>query len=242
MFVKMKRPGEQAYILSILYIISKNGHVVAGTYLEGESRMEQVIIEIMENYGYLGIMFLIALENLFPPIPSEVILTFGGFMTASTDLTITGVVIFSVIGSVAGAMILYYVGRLFDVEKIEQIVERWGHVLRLSVEDIEKAHRWFQKHGFWTVFFCRFIPLIRSLISIPAGMSRMNFPLFLILTMLGTLIWNVVLINIGAAVGDRWEYIVYYMEIYSNFVYAVLVVLLVGAIVYFFRKRIFQAK
>ena len=204
--------------------------------------MEQVIIEIMENYGYLGIMFLIALENLFPPIPSEVILTFGGFMTASTDLTITGVVIFSVIGSVAGAMILYYVGRLFDVEKIERIVERWGHVLRLSVEDIEKAHRWFQEHGFWTVFFCRFIPLIRSLISIPAGMSRMNFPLFLILTMLGTLIWNVVLINIGAAVGDRWEYIVYYMDIYSNFVYAVLVVLLVGAIVYFFRKRIFQAK
>lgn len=211
-------------------------------HLEGESRMENLIIEIMEQYGYIGIMFLIAVENLFPPIPSEVILTFGGFMTATTNLTVGGVVLFSVIGSVTGAIILYYIGRLLDVKKIEWIVERWGHLLRLSVEDIEKANDWFRKYGALTVFFCRFIPLIRSLISIPAGMANMNFSLFLLLTMLGTLIWNVVLINVGAAVGDQWEYIVYYMDIYSNFVYIILAVLLLGAVAYFFRTRIFKTK
>lgn len=204
--------------------------------------MENLIIEIMEQYGYIGIMFLIAVENLFPPIPSEVILTFGGFMTATTNLTVGGVVLFSVIGSVTGAIILYYIGRLLDVKKIEWIVERWGHLLRLSVEDIEKANDWFRKYGALTVFFCRFIPLIRSLISIPAGMANMNFSLFLLLTMLGTLIWNVVLINVGAAVGDQWEYIVYYMDIYSNFVYIILAVLLLGAVAYFFRTRIFKTK
>lgn len=216
--------------------------VVREQHLEGESRMENLIIEIMEQYGYIGIMFLIAVENLFPPIPSEVILTFGGFMTATTNLTVGGVVLFSVIGSVTGAIILYYIGRLLDVKKIEWIVERWGHLLRLSVEDIEKANDWFRKYGALTVFFCRFIPLIRSLISIPAGMANMNFSLFLLLTMLGTLIWNVVLINVGAAVGDQWEYIVYYMDIYSNFVYIILAVLLLGAVAYFFRTRIFNTK
>lgn len=204
--------------------------------------MENWIINIMEQYGYIGILLLIAVENLFPPIPSEVILTFGGFMTSSTSMTITGVVIFSVIGSVFGAIILYLVGRLIDVNRMERIVDRWGHILRLSVEDIAKANNWFNKYGLWTVFFCRFIPLIRSLISIPAGMSRMNFLLFLFLTTLGTLVWNFVLINVGAAVGDQWENIIYYIDIYSNFVYAILAILVIVVLVYFVRRRMFNAK
>lgn len=204
--------------------------------------MENWIIDIMEQYGYIGILLLIAIENLFPPIPSEVILTFGGFMTSSTNMTITGVVIFSLIGSVLGAIILYFVGRLLDVTRIKRIVERWGRILRLTVDDIDKANNWFDKYGYWTVFFCRFIPLIRSLISIPAGMARMNFPMFLLLTTLGSLIWNFVLINVGAAVGDQWENIVYYMDVYSNIVYAVLAVLLIAFIVWFVRTRIVKAK
>ncbi|MCY1029763.1 DedA family protein, partial [Mammaliicoccus sciuri] len=106
------------------------------------------------------------------------ILTFGGFMTTKSDLTVLGVVVASTIGSVGGAVILYWIGRILNVERIERIIEKWGKYLRLTKEDVRKADAWFDKYGPWTVFFCRFIPLIRSLISVPAGMSGMNQWLF----------------------------------------------------------------
>ena len=199
--------------------------------------MENCITSIMEQFGYIGIFLLIMVENLFPPIPSEVILTFGGFMTTHSNLTILGVVIAATIGSVVGAIVLYGVGFVINVDRIEKIVDRWGHILRLTREDIHKANAWFEKYGVWTVFFCRFIPLIRSLISLPAGMARMNFWVFLALTTVGTFIWNVVLVNIGAAVGDSWETIVGYMDIYSNIVYAVLAVLFIVLMWFFIKKR-----
>ncbi|MED4352263.1 DedA family protein [Schinkia azotoformans] len=199
--------------------------------------MENWLISIMNEYGYIGILLLIALENIFPPIPSEVILTFGGFMTTTTDLTIMGVVIASTIGSVLGAVVLYGIGLLLDVENLEKIVDRWGNILRLTRDDLYKADAWFDKYGPWTVFFCRFVPLIRSLISIPAGMSNMNFFLFLILTTIGTFIWNIVLINLGASVGDSWDSIVGYMDIYSNIVYVVLAILLVLFIFIYIKTR-----
>ena len=199
--------------------------------------MENWITSIMEQFGYIGIFLLIMVENLFPPIPSEVILTFGGFMTTHSNLTILGVVIAATIGSVVGAIVLYGVGFVINVDRIEKIVDRWGHILRLTREDIHKANAWFEKYGVWTVFFCRFIPLIRSLISLPAGMARMNFWVFLALTTVGTFIWNVVLVNIGAAVGDSWETIVGYVDIYSNIVYAVLAVLFIVLVWLFIKKR-----
>src|SRR5690625_1540954 len=146
--------------------------------------MENWLLEMMNEYGYIGIMFLIAIENIFPPIPSEVILTFGGFMTNTTNLSITGVVIASTAGSVVGASFLYILGLQLDVAKLEKIVDKWGHVLRITNHDLYKADNWFEKYGPWTVFFCRFIPLIRSLISIPAGMSHMKLSIFLPLTIL----------------------------------------------------------
>ncbi|HZG70002.1 MAG TPA: DedA family protein [Chondromyces sp.] len=199
--------------------------------------MESWIIKLMEEYGYLGVFLLIALENLFPPIPSEVILTFGGFMTHSTDLSVTGVIIASTTGSVAGAVILYGVGLLLDVERLEKIVDRYGHILRLTRKDIHRADAWFDKYGIWTVFLCRMVPLIRSLISVPAGMSNMNFLLFLVFTTLGTLIWNTVLVNVGAAFGESWHVIVEYMDIYSTVVYAILAILAVLAFVWYMRLR-----
>ena len=156
--------------------------------------MESWITSVMEQFGYFGIALLILVENVFPPIPSEVILTFGGFMTTKSELSIFGVVVASTIGSVGGAVILYWIGRILNVERLERIIEKWGKYLRLTKEDVRKADAWFDKYGPWTVFFCRFIPLIRSLISIPAGMSGMNQWLFLVLTTLGTLIWNLVLV------------------------------------------------
>lgn len=199
--------------------------------------MQNWITDIMEQFGYLGIFLMIALENVFPPIPSEVILTFGGFMTTYTDLTIPGVVAAATIGSVFGAVILYGIGLLLDVERLEKIVDRWGHILRVKKEDIRRADAWFDKYGYWTVLFCRMIPLIRSLISIPAGMSNMKFGMFLLFTTLGTLIWNVVLVLLGALLGDSWEDILAFMDVYSNIAYAVIAVAAVVFIVLFIRKR-----
>ncbi|MFC7364323.1 MULTISPECIES: DedA family protein [Bhargavaea] len=195
------------------------------------------ITDIMEQFGYAGVFVLIMVENVFPPIPSEVILTFGGFMTTASSLTKIGVIAASTAGSVAGAIILYYIGRLLDVERLGKIVDRWGRVLRLTREDIHKADAWFDKYGPWTVFFCRLVPLIRSLISLPAGMSNMNIWLFLLLTTLGSLIWNTVLVSLGAAVGDNWESIVHYMDIYSNIAYALIAVLGIAAIIWYINFR-----
>ncbi|MEB7806979.1 DedA family protein [Mammaliicoccus fleurettii] len=199
--------------------------------------MESWITSIMEQFGYLGIALLILLENVFPPIPSEVILTFGGFMTTKSELTIVGVVIASTIGSVFGAVILYWIGRMLNVDRLERIIEKWGKYLRLTKEDVRKADAWFDKYGPWTVFFCRFIPLIRSLISIPAGMSGMNQWLFLLLTTLGTLIWNLILVIVGAKVGDNWHQIVNYMDVYSNFMYAIIAIGIIVFIIWFVKRK-----
>ncbi|MFC6041049.1 DedA family protein [Paenisporosarcina macmurdoensis] len=201
--------------------------------------MENWITDIMSQYGYLGIFLLIMLENIFPPIPSEVILTFGGYMTTQSDMTAMGVILVSTAGSVAGAVILYGLGLQLDVKRLEKIVDRYGRVLRLTRKDIHKADSWFDKYGIWTVLFCRLIPLIRSLISIPAGMSNMKFGLFLLFTTVGTLIWNTILVSVGAAVGDNWESIVGVMDVYSNIAYVVIVLVGLAAIWWYiqFRKK-----
>lgn len=191
----------------------------------------------MSEFGYFGVLLLIMLENIFPPIPSEVILTFGGFMTTYSDMTAVGVVIFATVGSVLGAMILYSVGLFIDVSRLEKIVDRWGGFLRLTRKDIHKADLWFKKFGPWTVFFCRLVPLIRSLISIPAGMSKMNLPLFIVLTTLGSLIWNTFLVSVGVTVGDNWTSIITYMDVYSNIVYALLVLVGLAAVIWYMRFR-----
>ncbi|ASA23197.1 DedA family protein [Paenibacillus donghaensis] len=199
--------------------------------------MKVWITDFMEHFGYLGIFLMLALENVFPPIPSEVILPFGGFMTTTSSMTITGVVLAATGGSLLGAVILYYIGRLLDVSRMERLVDRWGGIIRISKKDIHKADAWFDKYGYWTVLFCRMIPLVRSLISIPAGMSGMKFGVFMLFTTIGTLGWNVLLVFIGAALGESWEDIGAYMNVYSNVVYVLLAVgfVVLGAL--YLRKR-----
>ena len=199
--------------------------------------MENWITEVMNAYGYIGILLLIALENIFPPIPSEVILTFGGFMTTTSNMSIIGVIVFSTIGSVVGAIALYGIGLLVDVKRLEKIVNKWGRLLRLTSKDIHKANAWFNKFGVWAVFFGRLVPLVRSLISIPAGMAHMNFIVFLLFTTIGSLIWNSVLVIVGAKVGSSWSTIVRYMNTYSNIVLFLLTVMFVFVIFLYYRKR-----
>jgi membrane protein DedA with SNARE-associated domain len=198
--------------------------------------MESWITEFMEKFGYMGILLLIALENLFPPIPSEVILTFGGFMTTYTSMTPLGVIVVATLGSLIGAIILFYIGRLLGVERLEKIVDRWGRLLRVKKEDIRKADAWFDKYGYWAVFLCRMVPLIRSLISLPAGMSGMKLVPFLFFTTIGTIIWNTILVSVGTAVGGNWDQIVEFMDVYSNVVYAIIAVTVVVVLALYIRR------
>ncbi|KPU42316.1 hypothetical protein OXPF_41010 [Oxobacter pfennigii] len=184
--------------------------------------MQNWITEFMGQFGYLGIFLLIAIENIFPPIPSEIILTFGGFMTTYTKMTFSGVVLYSTAGSVGGAIVLYKIGHLYDGNKMEKIIDRYGHILKVKNDDINKASSWFRRYGNQAVFFCRMVPLIRSLISIPAGMSKMKFTPFLLFTVAGSLIWNILLVGAGALLGENWHKIVEFMDIYSNITYFLL--------------------
>ena len=200
--------------------------------------MEEFIINIMNSWGYIGIFFLITIENIFPPIPSELILTFGGFMTTSTTMSIIGVILAATAGSLIGAYILYFIGKILNKERLTKIVtSKYGKLLRVKPKDIESADHWFDTKGYKTVFFCRFIPIVRSLISIPAGMSEMPLIKFSIYTVIGSAIWNTILVLVGVYAGEKKDII---LKIIDDFSYLILGLLILGIIIFiiwFYTKR-----
>lgn len=203
-----------------------------------------VIMEIMNQWGYFGVFFLIALENVFPPIPSEVILAFGGALTAAAlggKLSIVGMIIAATLGSVFGAIILYYIGKILKVERLKKIAGgKVGKVLRLKPADIDKADKWFDDKGNIAVLLCRFVPIVRSLISIPAGMSEMPMIKFLAYTVIGSVIWNTVLVAIGHNLGNNWESILGFFDDFQHVVLAICVIVFIATLVWwfgFYRKK-----
>ncbi|MCL2508445.1 MAG: DedA family protein [Oscillospiraceae bacterium] len=200
--------------------------------------MQEIIIEIMNKFGYIGVALLIMLENVFPPIPSEIILTFGGFMTTYADMNVWGVTLAATAGSLAGAVVLYIVGRMLTADRLERLItSKPGKLLRLKKGDVRRAERWFIKHGNRTVFFCRFIPIVRSLISIPAGAAKMKTGRFLALTAAGTFIWNVVLVFLGRVMGGAWETAAHYVDVYAMIAVAALGLIAAVVAVIFIKKR-----
>lgn len=200
--------------------------------------MQTLIISMMNKFGYFGILFLIAIENIFPPIPSEVILGFGGFMTTYSNISIFGVILFATIGSLLGALCLYFIGKLLNKERLSKIVNgKIGKILFLKEDDIGKAYDWFDKKGYTTVLFCRFVPIVRSLISIPAGMSEMKIPKFLLYTTMGSLIWNTVLVVIGSMLGENWENLVVVIDEYSTIVIILCIILFVVLVFMFYKNK-----
>lgn len=200
--------------------------------------MQDLIIEIMNNFGYIGIGLLILIENIFPPIPSEVILTFGGFMTTQSEMTVLGVIVISTIGSVLGAIILYLIGRLINKDVIEKWLDgKVGKILRFKRDDVEKANAWFEKRGKLTVLFCRCIPIVRSLISIPAGMTKMAFIPFILLTTIGSAVWNTVLVVLGHVAGNSWEKISNVIDKFSDVILVILIALVIGYLIYHFTRK-----
>ena len=181
--------------------------------------MQDLIIEIVDAYGYLGVCFLLVLENVFPPIPAEVILTFGGFMTTCTDMTVFGTIAFATIGSAIGALILYWVGVNLTPERLGRVLEsKIFRRLGFGRKDIEKTMSWFKKYGNKAILFGRCVPIVRSLVSIPAGMTEIKMPLFLLYRVIGSTIWNTLLVCLGAVLGASWEAVLYYLEQYSHLV------------------------
>ena len=200
--------------------------------------MHIFIMDMMNSFGYIGIALLIMIENLFPPIPSEVILTFGGFMTTYTHLIVGGVVFFSTLGSTVGAIFLYYIGKLLSPEKLEQLIDgKLGKILHFKKSDVRKSIKKFQQKGNMTVFICRCIPILRSLISIPAGMSNMKMGNFLVLTIAGSALWNTILVSAGAAAGASWEKILEVMDTYSTVVVIIIGLSMFFGCFFYYRNR-----
>ncbi len=201
--------------------------------------MQKFIINIMNNYGYLGVFLLILIENIFPPIPSEVILLFGGFMTTYTSLNVLGMTMSSILGSVLGALILYKIGTIFNKDTLKKLIHtRLGKFLRINDKEIDSSFNYFQTKGEKAIFFCRFIPLIRSFISVPAGINKMNITKFMIYTTLGSLIWNVVLITLGHIVGNNWKSILKIFDLYSTYAVVIIFIILIILIIKFYKKKL----
>ena len=200
--------------------------------------MQQFILHIIEQFGYFGVFFLILIENVFPPIPSEVILLISGFFSSYTSLSVFYMILASTLGSFLGAIILYYIGKIFNKERLKKIVNgRLGKILFLKENDIDKADEWFDNKGNKSVFFCRFVPIVRSLISIPAGMSEMPMGKFIIYTICGSMIWNTVLICLGYRLASNWEYVLTILDKYQMVVIIILIIILGYVIIKFYRKK-----
>ncbi|MBA2057314.1 DedA family protein [Psychrobacter cryohalolentis] len=179
-------------------------------------QMSEWVLAIMAKFGYLGIIFAMFAENVFPPIPSELIMPAAGFAAARGDLNIFLVILTGTFGSVLGALPLYYLGALFNKERLVIFTEKYGKYAFIKSEDVLSSNAWFDKHGKKAVFFGRMVPGIRSLISIPAGMNKMSIVSFLVLTALGSSIWTTILTLAGFYLGKNYEVIETMLAPYSK--------------------------
>lgn len=201
-------------------------------------KMQSWLISIINQFGYLGIAFLILLENIFPPIPSELILTFSGFLTTMSSMNIWISSLSATVGSMVGAILLYLLGKVLPQRKIVQFIKKHQKIFRLKESDLKRSSDWMTKRGSSAVFLCRFVPVVRSLISIPAGAAHMRLWKFLLFSTLGTAIWNTILIYLGALAGKNWEKIIGYINTYSY----VIVIALTFVLIYFIVRRAKQKK
>ncbi len=188
----------------------------------------------------MGVALLVALENLFPPIPSEIVLPFAGFVARDGRATLPGMIAAATIGSLVGAWVLYGVAAWIGPDRMERFLLRYGKWLRLTPADIAKAERWFDRRAVVAVLIGRCVPLIRSLISIPAGFRRMNLTTFTIYTLIGSLIWNTALISAGYGLKSRWDEVEPVLDVVQYVVLATIFVALVWFI--WSRRRLARAR
>lgn len=203
--------------------------------------MEQWITDFMTQYGYVGIFILVFLEYIIHPFPSEIVLTFAGFMTTQSNLSIVIVCILAVVGAVLGALVLYGIGAWIGEERIYRLIHKHGKYIGIKTKDLDKTITWLNKYGNWAIFIGRFIPIVRTLISLPAGITKMNIPLFILLTAIGTGMWNILLIVLGMTLGSHWHKIIEFAGIYSK-LFIFIIAIIVLYVLYRWFKRIKETR
>ena len=192
------------------------------------------VLGIIQGLGYAGIFILMLAESTFLPVPSELVLPFAGYLVALGSFDFFAVIAAGLAGSIAGSAISYYIGKFIGREAIVKI----GKYFLLSEHDLDLAHRWFEKHGEKTIFICRFIPAVRHVISIPAGIAEMDFKKFILYTALGALLWNAFLVIVGFQLQKNWEIILQYTEVLDMLA----IIAIAAFIVFFYYRHVKRAK
>lgn len=190
--------------------------------------------DFIDSIGLVGVALLVALENVFPPIPSELVLLLTGFNVSESRFGFVGAVIAATVGSVVGAYFLYGIGRLLSEERLERFLATVGKVVGLKRKDVHKGFVWFERHGTAVVLFGRLIPVVRSVVSIPAGAEKMPILRFTLLTAAGSLVWNIVWVAIGWGLGDQWEKAGKWGDVLQ---YGVVALIAIGLVILVIRAR-----
>ena len=186
------------------------------------------LVNLIEVIGYPGVAIAMFIESFFAPISSEIILPFSGFVAFGGSLNIYGVIVVATLAAYLGTLPFYFIGR-WGNEFVMEFLKKYGKYLFISQDDLQKGFDAFEKYGGGIVFFGRLIPIVRTVISFPAGVARMNFLQFSIYTIVGAGIWSSILASAGFFLGDRWDMVSVYVERYEN---VILILLLVVVAVY----------
>jgi len=192
------------------------------------------ILTTVQTGGYVGVAFLTLIENIFPPIPSELILPVAGFLVSSGELNFVWVVVAATVGSVVGALLFYGLGAWVGDKRLRSFVRSYGTWMALDEDDLDGAEEWFKKHGGKAVFVGRLVPSLRSLISVPAGVARMPLLTFTVYTTVGSGIWNAALVGAGMLLGDQWERVKPFLSVFG---WGSLVLVVVGMVWWFAGRK-----
>ena len=190
------------------------------------ANMNAWIIHLIEQGGYAGILLLMVLENVFPPIPSEVIMGLGGLAVARGTMHFWPLLLVGTVGSTLGNYVWFWIGDRFGYARLKPIIERWGRWLTLEWDDVEAATRFFRRHGQWVVFVMRFSPFLRTMISLPAGLTHMPRGRFVLFTFAGAAVWNTLLIHGG-------RLLAHYLARFENLIGHSIIVMTVGFVLWY---------
>jgi membrane protein DedA with SNARE-associated domain len=193
---------------------------------------------VVSTMGYPGLVLVMFLENVFPPIPSEVILPLAGSLALEGRFTLLGVTAMGTVGSIAGALVFYALGHLFGEPRVRFLIQRFGKWMMLSEVDFDRALEWFERYGERVIFFGRMVPIVRSLISIPAGIARMNLGFFCLYTAIGTAMWSFLLAFAGYLLGKSWPIVSEWVSRYEK----AAIVIGIVVVVVFFARRLLQRR
>ncbi|MFB9235391.1 DedA family protein [Plantactinospora siamensis] len=189
------------------------------------------VASVIDAIGPLGVALLVALENIVPPIPSEVVLAMAGYLARTGQGNVVLAALAATAGSLGGALLLYWLGRAVGEDRLK----RWlDHVPLVDADDLERADRWFDRHGSWAVLIGRLVPVVRSLISIPAGADRMPLPRFILLTTIGSGVWNSLLVGLGYALGSQWQQV----EQYNSYLNWAIAAFFIAAVAWWVTQKV----